>query len=260
MSGMSTGIRRRRATAARRRRRAADPVALSFKHGDVDIPFDLVRSDRRTVSFIVKRDGAVVVRAPREAREADVLHGVARHADWIARKRRESIEAERRRRRHYVDGEPHLYLGRTCLLAVATGEPEEVRLEGARLHVAVSAGTADPSQRVAELLDDWYAREAGRLLPQRLDACWAHFPSNGHAKPTVRLKRMRTRWGSMSPAGRMSLRLDLVRAPRACIDYVIVHELCHLEHPHHGPQFWALVERLVPDWRRRARLLERMLG
>ena len=112
----------------------------------------------------------------------------------------------------------------------------------------------------AELLDDWYAGEARRLLPERLDACWAAFPSDGHPKPTLRLKRMRTRWGSMSPQGAMSLRLDLVRAPQECIDYVVIHELCHLEHPHHGPAFWALVERLVPDWKRRKQLLHKTLG
>ncbi len=71
---------------------------------------------------------------------------------------------------------------------------------------------------------------------------------------------MRTRWGSMSPKGNMSLRLDLIRAPDECIDYVILHELCHLVHPNHGREFWALVERLVPDWKRRKRLLESLLS
>ncbi len=99
-------------------------------------------------------------------------------------------------------------------------------------------------------------RRARRHLPARLDACWATFPADGHHRPTLRLKHMRTRWGSMSPKGNMSLRLDLIRAPDECIDYVILHELCHLVHPNHGREFWALVEQLVPDWKRRKRLLE----
>jgi hypothetical protein len=60
----------------------------------------------------------------------------------------------------------------------------------------------------------------------------------------------------MSPKGSMSLKLDLVRAPQECIDYVIVHELCHLVHPNHGREFWTLVERLVPDWRHCRRRLK----
>jgi predicted metal-dependent hydrolase len=221
--------------------------------------FQLVSSDRRTLGFTVRRDGSVVVRAPRRARETDVLRSVAGRADWIVRKQREFAEsAARTPPLRYVQGETHLYLGRQYPLAVDQGDVESVRLAADALRVTVRSGA--PAGHVKDLLDAWYARRARRHLPARLDACWAAFPSDGHQRPTLRLKHMRTRWGSMSPKGNMSLRLDLIRAPDECIDYVILHELCHLVHPNHGREFWALVERLVPDWKHRKRLLESLLS
>ncbi|MEE4276461.1 MAG: SprT family zinc-dependent metalloprotease [Thermoleophilia bacterium] len=231
----------------------------SIVHGDDAISFQLVRSDRRTLGFTVRRDGSVVVRAPRRACEADVLRSVAGRAEWILRKQREFAEsAARTPPLRYEEGEAHLYLGRPYPLALEQGDVETVRLAGDALRVTVRADAS--TGHVKDLLDAWYVRRARGHLPARLDACWATFPSNGHQRPTLRLKHMRTRWGSMSPKGNMSLRLDLIRAPDECIDYVILHELCHLAHPNHGREFWALVERLVPDWKRRKRLLESLLS
>lgn len=242
-----------------RRRAPATTVIRSVRHGDATISFQLVRSDRRTLGFTVHGDGSVVVRAPRRAGEADVLRSVAGRADWIVRKQREfAASAARTPPLRYVEGETHLYLGRPYPLTVEQGDRETVRLAGDALRVTVRPDA--PAGHVRELLDAWYVRRARRHLPARLDACWANFPTDGHHRPTLRLKHMRTRWGSMSPKGNMSLRLDLIRAPDECIDYVILHELCHLVHPNHGPEFWALVERLVPDWRRRKRLLESLLS
>ena len=142
-------------------------------------------------------------------------------------------------------------------LKPAAAVPAAVEEPGGQLPLPL---TGDGSERVKELLDAWYLRRAKRELPARLQACWASFPSEGRAFPTLRVKRMRSRWGSMSPKGAMSLRADLVRAPVECIDYVVVHELCHLVHPNHSRRFWALVERLVPDWKQRKRRLEDLLG
>ena len=115
-------------------------------------------------------------------------------------------------------------------------------------------------EHVKELFDAWYARKARCWLAARLDACWESFPSLGLQKPTLRLRRMRTHWGSMSGTGTLSIRPDLIRAPRECIDYVILHELCHLVHPNHGPEFRELQAQIVPDWERRKHRLELALA
>jgi predicted metal-dependent hydrolase len=234
-------------------------VTRSISHGERTISFDLVKSDRRTLALTIRRDGSVVARAPRRAREADVLIWVADHADWIVRKQHAVAQLQRSAPPlRYVEGESHLYLGRRHRLAIEHGAVEGVRLAGDRIQVTLS-GAAAP-ERVKELMDDWYARQAREQFAGRLDACWAAFPSADGRPPALRVRRMRTRWGSMSPRRSMSLRLDLIRAPVECIDYVIFHELCHLVHPNHQRAFWALVEEVVPDWKRRKRRLELILA
>ena len=235
----------------------------SFRHGACTIEFEFVKSDRRTLGLTVGRDGTVVARAPRRAREADVVRWVAGHADWIVRRQREAAERARRTpSRRFVDGEMHLYLGREYRLTIERGgaeggaerAPERVRFDGREFRVTVDEDA--PPGRVEDLMDAWYMRRARAVLAERLDVCWASFPDGGRPRPALRVKRMRSRWGSMSPAGAMSLRLDLIRAPVECIDYVIVHELCHLLHRGHGRQFWAMVGTLVPDWKDRRKRLE----
>jgi predicted metal-dependent hydrolase len=229
----------------------------SLRRGDHTISFELVRSDRRTLGLSVGRDGGVVARAPRRAREADILRWVAGHAAWILRRQRTAAEYARQNPpRFFVNGETHLFLGREYRLTIGRGAAERVRLGDGELLVTVD-GDASP-ERVEELLDAWYLRRARRRFNERLDACWATFPAGGRPRPALRVRRMRSRWGSMSPRGSMSLRVDLIRAPEVCLDYVIVHELCHLLHPHHGREFWALVEQIVPDWKERRRRLEHM--
>jgi predicted metal-dependent hydrolase len=119
-------------------------------------------------------------------------------------------------------------------------------------------------------------REAEALFITIIKERFAPFAVRGHPPPRLTLRLMRTRWGSLSsprrsrfqrwlrptppkPA-RMTLNLALIHAPRACIEYVVVHELCHLDHHGHGPAFYRLLEQLMPDWRARKRELEAAIG
>lgn len=114
----------------------------------------------------------------------------------------------------------------------------------------------------------WSAREpldpaeigrARELFSERYDACWAVFATPGETRPPLRLREMRSRWGSLAPSGRITLNTYLVRAPVDCLDHVIFHELCHLRERGHGPRFYAQLERYVPEWRERRRELRELL-
>ncbi|MDZ4177821.1 MAG: M48 family metallopeptidase, partial [Coriobacteriia bacterium] len=97
--------------------------------------------------------------------------------------------------------------------------------------------------------------EARRLFGERLEACWATFARPGEVMPELRVRTMRSRWGSLAASGRISLNAHLVRAPAGCLDYVIFHELCHLRVREHGPAFYAELARHVPEWKLRKREL-----
>lgn len=95
----------------------------------------------------------------------------------------------------------------------------------------------------------------GEILAERFNS----FRHRGHGCPSLKIRKMKTRWGSLAGGRRMTLNLWLIRAPRECIEYVIVHELCHLEYRGHGPAFHRLMDELMPDWCTRKRQLEEIL-
>jgi len=115
------------------------------------------------------------------------------------------------------------------------------------------------SEHVAVLLEDWYRMKAREHFSISLERCGHGFIGNECALPAIQIKKMRTRWGSLSKNGTLTLNLSLVRAPRECIEYVITHELCHLKHDDHRSAFYKLLEKHMPDWERRKRKLELLL-
>lgn len=110
-----------------------------------------------------------------------------------------------------------------------------------------------------EPLDPAEVRRARELFSERYDACWAVFATPGETRPPLRLREMRSRWGSLAPSGKITLNTYLVRASVDCLDHVIFHELCHLRERGHGPRFYAQLERYVPEWRERRRELRGLL-
>ncbi len=228
----------------------------SVNYGGAVIEFELVRADRATLEIAVLPDGAVVVKSPTEALEGDVLSRVSRRSRWILKQQRYFAQFQPRTPpRRYVGGETHLYLGRQYRLAIEIEDVETVKLVSGWFRVTLPQARLSP-ENVRRLLEDWYAQKARQRLPERLEQCWQAFPRAGLNQPALRIRRMRTRWGSLSSAGTLSLHPDLVQAPRECVDYVIMHELCHLMHPDHGPEFRRVLERVLPDWERRKTQLE----
>jgi hypothetical protein len=122
-----------------------------------------------------------------------------------------------------------------------------------RGEVAERAARRLPAPGAAELA------EAHRVLDGRFAVCWERFRRPGEVRPELRVRVMRTRWGSLTGSGRVSLNAYLVRAPIACIDAVIYHELSHLRFRGHGPDFYRELARYVPDWKARRRELRELL-
>jgi len=232
--------------------------------GDEQVSYELRRSHRRTLVIEVYPGARVVVRAPLGCPRQTIEAQLTRSARWlerqVARFRRLESEYEAPR---YASGERHLYMGEALPLELTSVAPWGVTRTCNVLRVSVRT---DPEpETVKRLLERWYRAEAGRVFGAILTERFAPFESK-HLPPTLRIRSMKTRWGSLAGAGRscrrdeparMTLNLALIRAPLACIEYVVTHELCHLEYRGHGPRFHALLERLLPDWRVRRQTLNR---
>lgn len=229
-----------------------------FAYGDEVIAFSLRRQSSRTVTRVaihVEPDARVLVDAPDTTPLAEVLTAVKKRARWIS----QHVGAARARLAHvlpreYVSGESLHYLGRRYRLKVIVvpGSPAEARLRGA--FVVVTVSTHDPAV-IKSTLGAWYRQRARDVFAQRLQVVaeplkWVH------EQPHVRLQFMTRQWGSCSPTGRITLNPWLVAASREAIDYVLLHELCHLKHHNHSRAFYSTLSRHLPEWRKVKDLLD----
>ncbi len=208
---------------------------------------------RRTVGVEVHPDGSVVVAAPPYVAVAELRRLVAQRAEWIGKWRSRFAALPRPASGAPRPGTRHPYLGKRLALRLEPAINSSVTVVAGALRVRTPS--VDDLAAVQGLLDAWYRREAERLLPQRFAQGWQRFAGAGRPPPRLTLRQMKTRWGSCSPKGRITLNTELIKTPPACIDYVVLHELCHLRVPNHSPRFWALVEQRMPDYRQLRRQL-----
>jgi predicted metal-dependent hydrolase len=231
----------------------------SVVYGDEHIRFSvryLPRPQRR-VAIHVMPDGAVQVDAPEGAALHDIKWAVRQRAGWVW----QQLQALHARKLHvlpreYVSGETHFYLGRRHMLKVqsAQGGPPGVRLWHGRLEITTAKRDA---LTVRRLLEEWYRERAADVFA-RVIAEMAPRLRLRRGLPPSRLLSMRTQWGSCSPKGEVLLNPYLVKAPKACIEYVVAHELCHLKEHNHSDRFYRQLDRVLPDWTVRKAELDNM--
>ncbi|HWM08211.1 MAG TPA: SprT family zinc-dependent metalloprotease [Solirubrobacteraceae bacterium] len=205
--------------------------------------YTLMRSPRaRRVRVSVESDGAVRVTLPRRAPLRAADEAVRELAPWIERRRRALARAAAELERS-PGSVP--YLGAELRLVEQPGRTR-VHRRGDALLVPATGAT--------EAIERWYRRAARAEVAPRLDAATARAGTT-YAKLTIRGQK--TRWASCSQTGAMSFNWRLLLAPEPVLDYVVEHEVCHLEVMDHSPRFWRLMESRVPDWRDHARWLRR---
>lgn len=232
-------------------------------YGDEAISFSVVeRSARKTLGIEVHPDGRVLVLTPRNCDDATIDEKVRLRARWISRQLAMFARYERHTApRQYLSGESHRYLGRQYRLRVRASDlsviSEQVTLT--RNNMIVSGPGVLPPEKVKELLHRWYLGRARELFEVVLTEVFHWFGRRGFSKPRVSVREMRSRWGSLSPGGQMTMNSRLIQAPRPCIEYVIVHELCHLVHRDHGSEFFSTLGQVMPDWPARKQRLEEAL-
>ena len=222
------------------------------------IPFHLSYSNRKSIEIAVHPDGLVTVKAPTDTDKNLIKRRVYKRARWIRRQIRYFAQFDPRTpERKFVGGESHLYLGKKYRLKIRQAETDEVLLKHGFFHIST---VNNAPEHIALLLEEWYRSKAQVYFAKVFEECWHPFPKTGVNKPTLKIRTMKTRWGSLSSKGSMTLNLELIKAPRECIEYVVIHELCHLFHLNHGAEFYNLLDRLLPDWKNRKHKLEMALA
>lgn len=232
-------------------------MIYEITYGQETIRYEVLRAPaRRTLGIEVHPDSRVIVRAPNDCSEEIIASRIRKRAAWISRQLAEFQRyTPRTPPRQYMSGETHLYLGRQYRLQVVAGETASVKATRGQLLVT-ALGTPTPEQ-VKALLHNWYLRRAKESFSEVLKNCLEHFKERD--QPRLIVRAMQSRWGSLSSIGTLTLNARLIKAPRACIEYVIIHELCHRTHRDHDAAFFRLLSGVLPDWEQRKQRLEAAL-
>jgi predicted metal-dependent hydrolase len=230
-----------------------------INYGKEPLAFNILYVVRKTIEIAVYPDTSVIVKAPFNTDLEEIKKRVLKHAGWIKKQIISFMQfAPRTPQRNYVGGETHLYLGKQYRLKIKANTHDEIKLKNGYFWIYTKNPTSPI--KIKNLLTNWYMNKAKIKFRQSLEKHWLVFKKFAISKPELYVRLMKTRWGSLSQNGKLILNRDLIRAPLECIDYVVIHELCHLIHCHHSTSFYRLMEKILPDWKKQKYKLEQTLA
>ncbi|MGF1763797.1 M48 family metallopeptidase [Aliivibrio kagoshimensis] len=233
----------------------------SFVYGDEAVDYEVVRrvvapnkvvpQQKRKITISVEPSCEVIVYAPEDAERSELHDAVMKRANWIYQNLNEfRTHQEYVQQKQYISGEMLFYLGKRYVLKVVEDRDgiASAKMVGGKLQVTLARFNDDKTAMVKALVRNWYKVRAERIFHQRLaellpKATWVD------EIPSFRVMPMQKQWGSCSAKGNLMLNPHLIKAPRDCIDYVILHELCHIAEHNHSDRFWRLLTSVMPDWK-----------
>lgn len=207
---------------------------------------EIVRTRRKTIALQITDDNRLIIRAPLEATDETIMKVIARHKKWIEKKKK-YIEARdpKYSPKEFVNGEGFLYLGKYYRLNIVDSQKEPLKFEnGFYLSREVL-----PQAR--EVFIEWYKKMAYNKISERV--MW-YAKMSGFKYNEINITNAKKRWGSCSDKGNLNFSWRIIMAPLSVLDYVVVHELVHLEEKNHTKTFWNKVKILMPyyeqykDW------------
>ncbi len=228
----------------------------TIQFGSSAIDFRIQYSDRRSLGITVTPEMEVLVKVPADTSIEKIKEKIRKKAPWIIKQQSFFLSFQPKTpKRKYISGETHLYLGRQYRLQIETGKKESVKLKGKFMVVTVSEKSG-----VKDLLLEWYMDHARTKFHAIATPLIDKFNKYKVKPSSIVLREMPTRWGSCTPKGKIILNPELIKASKGCIEYVIIHELCHLIHHDHTQKFIDLQTREMKDWEKWKMKLEKLLA
>jgi predicted metal-dependent hydrolase len=228
----------------------------TLQYGSKKIDYHLEFRERKTLKISVLPDMSVRVVAPKGSQRSRVDSILNKKAPWILKQQGYFLAFfPKQPPKQFVGGESHRYLGKQYRLKIYRGKKESVHLSGQFIHIV-----CNDRDRVKSLLKKWYEDRASVRFSLYADEWIEYFKRYDIQPKEIVVKEMPKRWGSCTPKGKIILNPELVKAPKGCIEYVIVHELCHLVHRNHSQKFIGLQTQAMSNWEQWKMRLEKMLA
>lgn len=221
-------------------------MECSIDFGSKKIKYTLLYTKRKTLGITVNPDMEIVVKAPENSAIELVEAKVRKRAPWIIKQQSYFLTFHPKpNEKKYVSGESHYYLGKQYRIEVLEDKKNEVSYKGRYIQVKTKN-----KSNVKKLLNDWYRVKSKEKFEAIAAPLIEKFKKYDVELTGLYIQDMKTRWGSCTPQGKIILNPELIKTPKGCIEYVIIHELCHLVHLSHNQKFFDLQAKECPLWER----------
>jgi len=227
---------------------------IKFEYDKEQMELAIIKSKRKSITIAIQPDGNLLVKAPVLMSDSEILKWVKTKTAWIIRRREKVLERQVvNPPKHYVSGERFLYFGKEYELEVriSSGRAGMVGIVDDKIVLFSKTGEGI---EVESVLSNWYKNQAKIIISKRV-----HFYAGqmGETFERITIKSQKKRWGSCSSARNLNFNWRLIMAPQEVMDYVVVHELCHLRQMNHSEAFWREVETVLPYYKVHKKWLER---
>lgn len=226
-----------------------------IQFGSRRIQYAVLFSKRKTLGITVTPEGELLVKAPDRATPDRIQQLVKKRALWIIKQQDYFLSYQPKSPvKKFVSGESHLYLGRQYKMKVRKSKRNEIGFDGRQIMIYHK-----PKSSPERVLNSWYRQRASLKFPEIAGPLIKRFQKYHAGEPPIFIQQMKTRWGSCTPEGKIILNQELIKAPKSCIEYVVVHELCHLIYRNHSKKFFYLQAKEMPDWEKWKNKLEQIM-
>src|SRR5664279_1941997 len=213
-----------------------------------DLEFTVTYSRRRTIGISVHPDSSVIVRVPYTTSQKTIARIVKEKYDWAVKHRDNYRKLNSSTvNRSYTNGEMHLFRGNNSKLEIEKSVKSYVRFFDNTIQIGTDR--TDNSLSVKKILYNGYKNEALKYFPELMSKVIGKHEKQGFNPRGLIIRTMKRRWGSCSNKGIITLSTELIKLSDIFLEYVIIHELCHLKHHNHGPKFYELLSEVFPDWK-----------
>jgi predicted metal-dependent hydrolase len=212
-----------------------------------EVEIDIIRSSRRTIALYVRPGGTLLIRAPWYVPLYALMQFANQKTDWITRQRKKLKNVNPAAEVMIIEnGSVIPFLGREITVTVKKGAVAETELCDGELIISLT-GEASP-EKITLLTERWYLREAKRRLVSRTSELAGMYSGMLPQPRSIGVRKMKRRWGTCHSNGDIWLNRELIKKEPGLIDYVIIHELCHLVHHNHGKEYYALLGSIIPGY------------
>ncbi len=217
-----------------------------FIFGKFVYEYHLIKEDRKTLSLIVTPDLKIILKCPKDVTPEKINNFLQKKWFWLEKQLLFFKKYQRKTsQKEFVSGESFLYLGRQYKLQVRQSSGNLVSFTKGKILLETTKNISN-SNHNKKILSEWFNQKAELVFEDRFKEMLRRF--NYKNNPVLRIREMKKRWGSFLNKDKIFLNPKLIHTPKECIDYVIVHELCHLKYKYHNSNFWKLLKEKYSKW------------